>query len=98
MSILLHDEIADLFEVNPEEKLLWLIERYKVSVMGSEDVNAVLATLHVGGRRVPRVEVLCVSESEHLIVIVDGLISISVHMTGFEQLAAFVGQMSLPLN
>ena len=97
MTIQLHDEIADLFNVNPNGTLLWLIERYKVAI-SSDEVNGILAALHVGGRKIPRIEVLCMDSSEHLIVIVDGVITVSVHMSGFEQFAGFVAQMSLPLN
>ena len=101
VSIQLHDKIADLFDVDGGStngrRGLWLIERYRIAFAGDE-ANGVLASLFVGGRKIPRIEVLCMDSSEHLIVIVDGLISISVHMEGFGQFAAFLGQLSLPLN
>ena len=100
MAILLPEEIDDLFDPDDGStngrRGLWLTERYKIAI-GGEEINAVLASLYVHARKIPRIEIICVSESESLLVVVDSLITISVHHEGFEQFAAFLAQLSLPL-
>lgn len=81
------DDILDLFEDGDVR----LVERYKISV-GGRKVDGLLCSVTYLGRKVNRIEVVLVAETDAIVVLLDGQSTMTTTVVSLRAFIPFLAQ------